>query len=48
MEFPDWVQAKDKSLQMADKSVPRNHLSDAHKWTATHLLQNNCLFVHIQ
>ena len=24
---------------MANKSVPRNHLSDAHKWTTTHVLQ---------
>ena len=28
---------------MAEKSVPRNHLSDAHKWTTIH----NCRFVHI-
>ena len=24
---------------MAEKSVPRNHLSDAHKWTTIHVLQ---------
>ena len=24
---------------MAKKSVPRNHLSDAHKWTTIHVLQ---------
>ena len=38
MEFPDRVQVKEKTLQMANKSVPRNHLSDAHKWTAIHVL----------
>ena len=39
MEFPDWVQAKEKTLYMANKSVPRNHLSDAHKQTTIHVLQ---------
>ena len=40
MEFPDWVQVKEKkTLQMANKSVPRSHLSDAHKWTRIHVLQ---------
>ena len=24
---------------MANKSMPRNHLGDAHKWTMTHVLQ---------
>ena len=32
MEFPDWVQVKEKTLQMA-KSVPRNHLNGAHRDT---------------
>ena len=39
MEFPDWVQVKGKTPQMAKKSVPRNHLSDAHKWTTIRVLQ---------
>ena len=39
MEFPDWLQVKEKTLQMAKTSVPRNHLSDAHKWTMIHALQ---------
>ena len=39
MEFPDWLQVKEKTLWMAKKSVPRNHLSDAHKWTTIHVLQ---------
>ena len=39
MEFPDWVQVKEKTLQMANKSVPRNHLSGAHKWITLHVLQ---------
>ena len=39
MEFPDWVQVKEKALKMANKSVPRNHLSDAHKWKTIHVLQ---------
>ena len=28
MEFPDWVQVKEKTQKMANKSVPRNRLSD--------------------
>ena len=39
MEFPDWVQVKEKTPQMANKSVPRNHLSDVHKWTTIHVLR---------
>ena len=39
MEFPDQVQVKEKTLWMANKSVPRNHLIDAHKWTTIHVLQ---------
>ena len=39
MEFPDWVQVEEKTLQTANKNVPRNHLSDAHKWTPIHVLQ---------
>ena len=39
MEFSDWVQVKEKTLSMAKKSVPQNHLSDVHKWTTTHVLQ---------
>ena len=39
MEFPDWVQVEEKTLQMANKSVLRNHLSDAHNWTPIHVLQ---------
>ena len=49
MEFPDWVKVKEKTLQTALKSVPRNHLSDAHKYgQGFTYYRNNCLFVHIQ
>ena len=37
MEFSDWVQVKEKTLEMAEKSVPQNHLSDIHKWTTIHI-----------
>ena len=30
MELPDLVQVKEKTLKMANKGMPRNHLSDAH------------------
>ena len=30
---------KKRTLWMAEKSVPQNHLSDAHKWTTIHILQ---------
>ena len=39
MEFPDWVQVEEKTYKMANESVPRNHLNDAHKWTPIHVLQ---------
>ena len=31
-----------KHSQMADNSLPRNHLSDAHRWTTINLLQEQC------
>ena len=30
MEFPNWVQVKEKILLIANKGVPQNQLSDAH------------------
>ena len=44
MEFPDWVHVEEKTLQMAEKSMPRNHLSDAHKLATIHILQKQ-LFI---
>ena len=39
---------KKKHYRWLKKSVPRNHLSDAHKWTTIHVSQKQLSLLHIQ
>ena len=49
MEFrPRLGQVKEENTIVANKSMPRNHPSDAHKYTMIHALQKQLSILHIQ